>query len=96
MSSLNHQSYSQRDLADFIVCSASSVSRELVRNAQGKTYDSQRIQRACLYRRISSSPQVKLHAESILFDVLHTKEQVDIIADDINNQPRNWLTELAP
>jgi IS30 family transposase len=65
IASLMQQSYSQRDIAALVGCSASTVSRELVRNAQGKTYDSQSAQRACQHRRIASRPKRKLHTESI-------------------------------
>jgi IS30 family transposase len=44
ITSLMQQSYSQRDIAALLGCSASTVSRELMRNAQGKTYDSQSAQ----------------------------------------------------
>ena len=72
IASLMQQSYSQRDIATLLGCSTSTVSRELMRNAQGKTYDSQSAQRACQHRRIASRPQRKLHTESILFGVVHT------------------------
>jgi IS30 family transposase len=52
IASLMQQNYSQRDIAQFLGCSASTVSRELMRNVQGKTYDSQSAQRACQQRRI--------------------------------------------
>jgi transposase, IS30 family len=58
IASLMQQNYSQRDIAQLIGCSASTVSRELVRNAQGKTYDSQSAQRACQQRRIAASTPV--------------------------------------
>jgi IS30 family transposase len=72
IASLKQQSYSQRDIAELIGCSASTVSREFVRKAQGKTYDSQSAQHACQHLRIASRPQRKLHTESILFGVVHT------------------------
>ena len=56
IASLRQQNFSQRDIAELIGCSASTISRELVRNAQGKTYDSQSAQRACQHRRIASRP----------------------------------------
>lgn len=72
IASIKQQSYSQRDIAKLIGGSASTVSRELVRNAQRKTYDSQSASRACQHRCIASRPQRKLHSESILFGVVHT------------------------
>lgn len=72
IASLMQQNYTQRDIAKLLGCSASTISRELGRNAQGKTYDSQSAQRACQHRRIASRPQRKLHTESILFGVVHT------------------------
>jgi IS30 family transposase len=72
IASLMQQNFSQRDIAQLIGCSASTISRELVRNTQGKTHDSQSAQRACQQRRIDSRPQRKLHTQSILFGVVHT------------------------
>lgn len=65
ISSLMQQNFTQRDIAKLLGCSSSSVSRELGRNAQGKTYDSKSAQRACQHRRIASRPRRKLHTESI-------------------------------
>ena len=72
IASLMQQNSTQRYIAKVLGCSASTISRELGRNAQGQTYDSQSAQRACQHRRIASRPQRKLHTESILFGVVHT------------------------
>ncbi len=37
IASLMQQNYTQRDIAKLLGCSASTISRELGRNAQGKT-----------------------------------------------------------
>ena len=72
IASLMQQNYSQRNIAALLVCSSSTVSRELIRNAQGEAYDSQSAQRACQHRRIAPRLQRKLHTESILLGVVHT------------------------
>ena len=72
IASLMQQNYTQRYIAKLLGCSASTISRELGRNAQSKTYDSQSAQRACQHRRIASRPQRKLITASILFGVVHT------------------------
>lgn len=57
IASLMQQNYTQRDNAKLLGSSASTISRELERNAQGKTYDSQSAQRTCQHRLIASRPQ---------------------------------------
>ena len=66
IASLMQQNYTQRDIAKLHCWSASSVRRELGRNAQGKRYDGQSAQRDCQYRRLASRPQHKLYIESII------------------------------
>ena len=41
IASLMQQNYSQLDIAKLLGCSATTISRELGRNAQVKTYDKQ-------------------------------------------------------
>ena len=71
IASLMQQNYTQRDIVKLLDCSASSISRKLGRNAQGKTYDSQSAQRAYQHRRIASRPERKLHIELISWRCAH-------------------------
>jgi IS30 family transposase len=71
IASLMQQNYTKRDIAKLLGCLASTVSRELGRHAQGKTYDSQSAQRACQHRRIASRPKRKIHTKLILFGVVN-------------------------
>jgi hypothetical protein len=64
-SSLIQQNYIHWYIAKLLGSSASSIGSELERNAWGKCYDSQSVQRNCQHRRIASRRKRKLHTESI-------------------------------
>ena len=58
---IEQQIFSKRKTAELIGCLAITISRELVRNEKGKTYDRQSTQCASQHRRIAFCPPRKLH-----------------------------------
>ena len=70
LASLKQQHYSVREIASVLGRSASTISRELRRNASMGQYSSASAQQSCQHRRRQSRPMRKLHPEAILFDVV--------------------------
>ena len=86
VASLQQQNYSVREIASVVGRSASTISRELRRNATAGQYSSTAAQQSCQQRRRQSRPMRKLHTDAILFEVvryllLHrwSPEQIDLV-----------------
>ena len=67
LASLKQQNYSVRAIASVLGRSASTVSRELRRNACTDPYSSAAAHQSCLRRREQARPPRKLHADGLLF-----------------------------
>lgn len=70
LASLKQQNYSVREIARVLARSASTISRELRRNASAGQYSSAAAQQSCQHRRRQGRPVRKLHPEAILFDLV--------------------------
>ena len=71
LASLKQQNYSVREIASVLGRSASTVSRELRRNAcAADQYGSAAAHQSCQRRREQARPMRKLHADALLFDVV--------------------------
>lgn len=70
LASLNQQNYSVREIASVLGRSASTISRELHRNASAGQYSSSSAQHSCQHRRRQGRPMRKLHPDAVLFDVV--------------------------
>lgn len=70
LASLRQQNYSVRQIASVLGRSASTISRELHRNAPAGQYSSTAVQQTCQHRRRQGRPMRKLHPDAILFDVV--------------------------
>ena len=70
IASLKQQNHSVRAIARQLCRSPATVSRELRRNACSSGYGSAQAQRLCLQRRHFGRPALKLHPDSILFDLV--------------------------
>ena len=70
LASLKQQNYSVREIASVLGRSASTISRELRRNASTAQYSSTAAQQSCQHRRRQGRPMRKLHTDAILFDVV--------------------------
>lgn len=70
LASLKQQNYSVRAMARVLGRPASTISRELRRNATGGQYGSAAAQQACLQRRRQARPCAKLQRDTLLFDVV--------------------------
>ena len=111
IASLMQQNYSQRDIAALLGCSASTVSRELVRNAQGKEM--------ALHKQLTQNTGMAVYfcdphnpwqrgsnenMNGLVRQYLpkgtdlsgYSQEQLDAIADEINNRPRKGLGVRSP
>lgn len=70
LASLKQQNYSVREIASVLGRSASTVSRELRRNASTGHYGSAAAQHSCQHRREQARPVRKLHADGLLFGLV--------------------------
>lgn len=70
LASLKQQNYSVREIADVLGRLASTISRELRRNASTVQYSSMSAQQSCQHRRRQGRPMRDLHPDAILFDVV--------------------------
>ena len=70
LASLKQQHYSVRKIASVLGRSASTVSRELRRNASAGHYGSATAQHSCQHRREQSRPLRKLHSDALLFGLV--------------------------
>ena len=70
LASLKQQHYSVREIASVLGRSASTVSRELRRNASAGHYGSATAQHSCQHRREQSRPLRKLHSDALLFGLV--------------------------
>ena len=70
LASLKQQNYSVREIARVLGRSASTISRELHRNASDGHYGSVSAQRCCQHRRDQSRPARKLHGDALLFGLV--------------------------
>ncbi len=70
LASLRQQNCSMREIARVLGRSASTISRELRRNAASEPYASAAAQQGCQRRRTQARAPRKLHADSILFEVV--------------------------
>ncbi len=73
---LMQHSERQRAIAQMLVCSADTVSRELERNTQGKTNDRQSAQPTCQHCPVAYRSRPEMHTEFILNGFGHTPQQV--------------------
>jgi len=70
LASLVQQNYSIREIARVLGRSPATISRELRRNAGGAGYASSSAHRQCQHRRRDGRPAIKLHGQTVLFDVV--------------------------
>ena len=70
LASLKQQNHGVRQIARVLGRSASTVSRELRRNACADQYGSAAAQQACLRRREQARPLRKLHCDGLLFGLV--------------------------
>ena len=70
LASLKQQNFGVREIARMLGRSASTISRELRRNADAGQYGSTAAQQSCQQRREQARPLRKLHADGVLFGLV--------------------------